>query len=63
MEKMISSLSREVLVIDGAALVNILASDNIKPFFEYASKVLQPYMLSKVQHHSRVDIVWDEYIA
>ena len=57
------SLSREVLVKDGAALVNILASDNIKPFYEYESKVFRPYMLSKLRHHNRVDIVWDEYIA
>ena len=62
-KKFISSLSREVLVKDGAALVNILASDNIKPFYEYESKVFQPYMLSKLWHHNRVDIVWDEYIA
>ena len=60
---MISSLSREVLVKDGAALVNILASDNIKPFYEYESKVFRPYMLSKLRHHNRIDIVWDEYIA
>ena len=32
-----------------------------KTFFDYAQKVFSPYILSQLEHVSRVDVVWDEY--
>ncbi|KAJ8366786.1 hypothetical protein AAFF_G00342400 [Aldrovandia affinis] len=51
----------EVMILDGAAIVNMLAPGNAKTFSEYASLVFLPYITSQLQHTSRVDIVWDEY--
>ncbi len=52
----------EVMILDGAAIVNMLAPCNAKTFSEYASQVFLPYITSQLQHTSRVDIVWDEYL-
>ncbi|KAJ8405691.1 hypothetical protein AAFF_G00316710 [Aldrovandia affinis] len=51
----------EVMILDGAAIVNMLAPGNAKTFSEYASLVFLPHITSQLQHTSRVDIVWDEY--
>ena len=51
----------EVMILDGAAIVNMLPPGNVKTFSEYASQVFLPYIKSQLQHTSRVDIVWDEY--
>jgi hypothetical protein len=52
----------EVMILDGAAIVNMLAPGNAKTFSDYASQVFLPYITSQLQHRSRVDIVWDEYL-
>ena len=51
----------QVMILDGAAIVNMLAPGNAKTFSEYSSLVFLPYIISQLQHTSRVDIVWDEY--
>ncbi|KAK3890355.1 hypothetical protein Pcinc_005733 [Petrolisthes cinctipes] len=51
----------EAMILDGAAIVNMLAPGNAKTFSEYASQVFLPYIIFQLQHTSRVDIVWDEY--
>ena len=53
----------EVMILDGAAMVNMLAPGNVKYISEYASQVFLPYITSQLQHTSRVDIVWDEYFS
>ncbi|KAK5918815.1 hypothetical protein CgunFtcFv8_022763 [Champsocephalus gunnari] len=32
-----------------------------KTFFYYAQKAFSPYILSQLEHVSRVNVVWDEY--
>ncbi|KAK3877040.1 hypothetical protein Pcinc_018219 [Petrolisthes cinctipes] len=51
----------EVMILDGAAIVNMLAPGNAKTFSGYASLVFLPCITSQLQHTSRMDIVWDEY--
>lgn len=60
-ENAAASPSVEVMILDGAAIVNMLAPGNAKTFSEYASQVFLPYITSQLQHTSRVDIDWDEY--
>ena len=49
-------------VIDGAAIVNMRKPKIPKTFGEYAEINLLPYFISKLQHVSRLDIVWDQYL-
>ena len=51
----------EVNIIDGAAIVNMLRPGAAKTFSEYAEQVFLPYIISQLQHVSRMDVVWDEY--
>ena len=51
-----------VKILDGAAIVNMLAPGNANTFSEYASQIFLPYITSQLEHTSRVDIVWDEYL-
>ena len=51
------------LLIDGAALVNILKpSGAFKTFSDYANQVYLPYISNQLQSVKRVDIIWDRYI-
>ena len=53
----------EVKILDGAAIVNMLAPGNANTLSEYASQIFLPYITSQLEHTSRVDIVWDEYLT
>ncbi len=53
----------EVLIIDGAAIVNMLRPGVANTFNDYATDIFLPYISSHLQHTSRVDVVWDEYIS
>ncbi|KAK1898363.1 Hexokinase-1 [Dissostichus eleginoides] len=53
----------QVIILDGAAVVNMLPPGAAKKFFDYAQKVFSPYILSQLEHVSRVDVVWDEYFT
>lgn len=53
----------EVIILDGAAIINMLPPGRAKTFNDYASQVFLPYITSQLQHTSRVDIVWDEYLT
>ncbi|CAH3107879.1 unnamed protein product, partial [Porites lobata] len=53
----------EVIIMDGAALVNMLKpTGKEKTFSEYASNKFIPYVTAQLQHVKRIDIVWDEYV-
>ena len=52
----------QVIILDGAAVVNMLRPGAAKTFSDYAQQVFLPYILSKLDHVSRVDVVWDEYL-
>jgi hypothetical protein len=53
----------DVIILDGAAIINMLAPRNARTFSEYASNVFEPYVLSQLKHTRRVDIVFDQYIS
>ncbi|KAJ8395934.1 hypothetical protein AAFF_G00026420 [Aldrovandia affinis] len=50
------------IVLDGAAIVQMLKPAASKTFEEYAQQIFIPYM-SKLQTVSRLDLVWDTYLA
>ncbi len=49
------------LVLDGAAIVQMLKPESAKNFKEYASQISIPYIFSQIHNVSRVDLVWDCY--
>ena len=51
----------QVIIIDGAAIVNMLRPGAAKTFSDYAKQVFSPYIKSQLHHVNRVDVVWDEY--
>ena len=53
----------QVILRDGAAIVNMLRPGFAKTFSDYATQVFLPYITSQLQHVNRLDVVWDEYIA
>ena len=53
----------QVILLDGAAIVNTLRPGFAKTFSDYATQVFLPYITSQLQHVNRLDVVWDEYIA
>ena len=53
----------QVVLLDGAAIVNMLRPGFANTFSDYATEVFLPYITSQLQHVNRLDVVWDEYIA
>ena len=53
----------QVVLLDGAAIVNMLRPGFANIFSDYATQVFIPYITSQMQHVNRLDVVWDEYIA
>ena len=51
----------DVIVLDAAAIVNMLKPGAAKTFKDYARDVFLPYVKSQVDKAQRVDIVWDDY--
>ena len=49
------------VILDGAAVVQMLNPGQSKTFLDYATDVFVPYILSQLQNHSRLDLVWDRY--
>ncbi len=58
----ISSPTTTMVVIDGAALVQMLKPGAAKTFEDYVHQVFIPYMLGQLHTASRLDLVWDSYI-
>lgn len=51
----------DVLVLDGAAIIQMLAPGQCKTFDDYAAKVVIPYITCQLRNVSRLDLVWDQY--
>lgn len=51
----------DALILDGAAIVNVLKPIGCKTFDVYAQDVFIKYIKSKLVNFSRIDIVWDRY--
>ena len=53
----------DAMLIDGAALVNMLKpSGACKTFSDYSNQVYLPYITNQLQSVQRIDIIWDRYI-
>ncbi|MES9879584.1 MAG: TCR domain-containing protein, partial [Sedimenticola sp.] len=52
----------DAILLDGAAIINMLKPGHAKTFDEYSRLVFLPYIRSQLEKAKRVDIVWDEYI-
>ena len=51
----------DVIILDGAAVVNFLKPSAAKTFDDYSQNIFLPYIKLQLQSASRVDIVWDQY--
>ena len=69
LEKLSTSISGDIFpdvsthIIDGAAVVNMRKPKVAKTFGEYVDMDLMPYFMSRLEHVSRLDIVWDQYFS
>lgn len=52
----------DAILLDGAAIINMLPPGAATTFIEYSETVFLPYVQSQLRKANRVDIVWDEYI-
>lgn len=50
------------MVIDGAAIVQMLKPGSTKAFEEYSNTVFEPYFARWLEKVERVDVVWDVYL-
>lgn len=58
-----NSPDMDVLIVDGAALVNMIRPGPAKTFRSYAENVFLPFVTHMLQNVSRLDFVWDVYRA
>ena len=52
----------DAIIIDGAAVVNMIKPGTEKIFCGYAEQSFLPYVKTQLRHVKRVDIVRDEYV-
>ena len=52
----------DVVILDGAAIVNMLKPGTAKTYSDYASQIFLPYITMQLQNVQRLDVIWDEYI-
>ena len=53
----------DAMIVDGAAIVNMLKPGSAKTFEDYAEQVFVPYVMSQLRNIERLDIVWDQYFT
>jgi len=51
----------DTIILDGAALVNMLKLVDCKISDDYAANIYLPYIEKQLEWADRVDIVWDQY--
>ena len=66
LEKVDKSVIREqppvnCIIVDGAAVVQMIKPGGQMTFFEYASNLFRPHIYSYLRHAERVDVVFDVY--
>ena len=52
----------DAIILDGAAIVNMLKPGTARTFSDYASQIFLPYITTQLQNTQRIDVVWDEYV-
>ena len=53
----------DVIILDGAFIVQMLKPSNATTFQEYADNIFIPHVMSWLASASRIDIVWDRYTS
>ena len=53
----------DCIILDGAAIVQMIQPVRCKTFADYATKIFVPYILSHLSKVSRLDLVWDRYMT
>ncbi|CAB4019733.1 Hypothetical predicted protein, partial [Paramuricea clavata] len=51
----------DIVILDGAVIVQMLQPRTARTFIEYATTVFAPYVLKHLEMARRVDLVWDVY--
>ena len=54
--------SVEAVLLDGAAVVNMLKPGASNTFQEYSETVFLPYLINQLRNVDRVDVVWHRYL-
>ena len=62
-EAQFEALNVTNVVLDGAAIIQMLKPGTSKTFEEYAHQVFLPYISGQLRHVSRLDLVWDSYVV
>lgn len=55
-------IEAECIILDGAAIVNMLKPNGASTFREYATKEFSTFIKNQLVSTNRLDIVWDVYI-
>lgn len=53
----------DALILDGAAIVNMVRPGAAKTFGAYAAEVFLPYITNMLRTVARLDVVWDVYTS
>ena len=60
-ESRVDAPPTDVVILDGAVIVNMIRPANAQTFGEYALNAFLPYIKRQLESASRVDLVWDDY--
>ena len=52
----------DVIILDGAVIVNMLKPIDVKTFQDYATHVFLPFIKAQLRNVTRIDIIWDVYL-
>ena len=52
----------DVIILDGAAIINMLKPIGVKTFQDYTTHVFLPFIKAKLRNVTRIDIIWDVYL-
>ena len=56
------NMTMDCIILDGAAIVNMIKPTGVTTFQEYAAQNFTSYIEKQLQRSERVDIVWDVYV-
>ena len=59
----VEPVNATAIILDGAAIVQMLKPGTSKTFKEYSEQVFLPYVKSQLQKANRIDITWDRYFT